>query len=62
MKSLNKGKSPLAKLGSRIQYTISSQGAPCAVCGSTDGVDMHHISPVKHIKEKSALKETHPGD
>jgi len=54
---LSKGKSPLARVGARLQYTLSSQGAPCVVCGSTDKVEMHHTTPMKQLKEKDALKK-----
>lgn len=53
---LSKSKNPIAKLGSRIKYSLSSQGAPCAVCGSTESVEMHHTTPMKQLKEKDALK------
>ena len=54
---LSKSRSPLARLGARLKYTLSSQGAPCAVCGSTDNVQMHHTHPVKDLKEKDYLKK-----
>lgn len=54
--SLSGSKNPIARLGSRIKYSLSSQGAPCAVCGSTQGVEMHHTTPMKLVKEKDALK------
>lgn len=54
--SLSSSKNPIAKLGSRIKYSLSSQGAPCVVCGSTESVEMHHTTPIRLLKEKDALK------
>lgn len=45
---------PIQQLGIRLRNTISSQGAPCIVCGSTEDVHMHHVTPVKNIKAKNA--------
>jgi hypothetical protein len=53
---LSKSTNPIAKLGSRIKYSLSSQGAPCAVCGSTESVEMHHTTPMRKLKEEDALK------
>ena len=40
----------------RLENTISSQGAPCAICGSTEDVQMHHVRALKDIeKSKNAI-------
>jgi group II intron reverse transcriptase/maturase len=49
-------KNPLASMAWRLESTISSQGAPCAVCGSFDDVQMHHVRPLKDIaKSENAV-------
>ena len=52
----NKEKSPLIQLGIRLRNTISSQGAACLVCGTTEDVQMHHIKPLKNLQEINKLK------
>jgi nicotine oxidoreductase len=40
----------------RLESTLSSQGAPCAVCGSFEDVQMHHVRALKDIaKSKNAV-------
>lgn len=53
---ISKNTNPLSSLAGRMQYVLSSQGSPCAVCGSTEDVQMHHTKPMKNIKETDALK------
>jgi len=33
---------------------MSSQGAPCAVCGSFYNVEMHYIRPLKDIDDSKS--------
>jgi hypothetical protein len=37
-----KEKKPLAYRTSKLADTLSSKGAPCAVCGSYEDIQMHH--------------------
>lgn len=49
-------KNPLAAMAWRLDKTISSQGAPCAICGSYKDVQMHHVRALKDIaKSKNAV-------
>ena len=49
-------KNPLAGMAWRLNKTISSQGAPCAICGSYEDVQMHHVRALKDIaKSKNAV-------
>lgn len=51
-----KAKNPLASLAWRLANTLSSQGAPCVVCGSYEDVQMHHVRALKDIaKSKNAV-------
>jgi len=51
-------KNPLAAMAWRLDLALSSQGAPCAVCGSYNDVQMHHVRPLKDIaKYTSAVKK-----
>ena len=54
--ALAQERNPVVQLGMRLKKTLSSQGAPCAVCGSTIDVQMHHTNPVKNIKDKDMLR------
>jgi group II intron reverse transcriptase/maturase len=38
----------------RGSYTF---GLPCAICGSENGVEMHHIRALKHLKGKTAVEK-----
>jgi len=42
-------KNPLASMAWRLASSISRQGAPCAVCGSYEDVQMHHGRALKDI-------------
>lgn len=53
---ISKNVNPLSKMASILQYVLSSQGAPCTVCGSTEDVQMHHTNPMKNIHETNTLK------
>lgn len=44
-----KAKNPLASMAWKLEKTLSSQGAPCAVCGSYEDVQMHHVRALKDI-------------
>lgn len=46
-------KNPLEQMGRRLELTISSQGAPCEICGSYDEVDMHHVNRLSNIKHSN---------
>jgi len=49
-------KNPLASMTWRLANAISRQGAPCAVCGSYEDVQMHHVRALKDIaKSKNAV-------
>ena len=48
---------PVQQLGIRLRNTISSQVAPCTVCGSTEDVQMHHVRPVKDIRATNAREK-----
>ena len=51
-------KNPLIQMGWRLQKTISSQGAGCAIYGSLINVDMHHIRALKDIdKSKNKIHQ-----
>ena len=53
--SANITRNPITQLEIRMRNTISSQGAQCSVCGTTEDVQMHHIKQVKKIKESDKL-------
>lgn len=38
---------------------ISRLGAPCAVCGSYDNVEMHHIRAIKDIEISKTIIQKH---
>lgn len=42
-------KNPLAAMAWRLETALSSQGAPCAICGSFEDVQMHHVRALKDI-------------
>lgn len=44
---------PLASMAWRLAKTISSQGAPCAVCGSYEDIQMHHVRALKDIAKST---------
>ena len=44
-------RNPLAATAWRLETAISKQGAPCAVCGSYEDVQMHHGNPLKNISK-----------
>lgn len=48
-----KAKNPLASTAWRLAKTISSQGAPCAICGSYEDVQMHHTKALKDIAKST---------
>jgi group II intron reverse transcriptase/maturase len=53
-----KARNPLAAMAWRLDKTISSQGAPCAICGSFEDVQMHHVRALKDIaKSKNAVHQ-----
>lgn len=52
---------PILKSG--IYYTrgIRALGLPCAICGTTEGVEMHHIKRMANLKGKTALEQAKTG-
>jgi hypothetical protein len=49
-------KNPLAQMMYRLEKTLSSQGASCAICGSNLDIQMHHVKSLKDIESsKSAI-------
>jgi hypothetical protein len=48
-----KTKNPIASTAWRLAKTISSQGAPCAVCGSYEDIQMHHVRALKDIAKST---------
>lgn len=53
-----KAKNPLASTAWRLAKTISSQGAPCAICGSYEDIQMHHIRALKDkAKSKNSIRK-----
>lgn len=38
-----------------MSKTISSQGAPCAICGSFEDVQMHHVRHLKDIAKSKSI-------
>lgn len=54
----SRNKNPLAQMGWRLEKTISRQGAGCAICGSQNEVDMHHVRALKDIdKSKNVIHQ-----
>jgi hypothetical protein len=43
-------KNPLALMGWRLDKSMSAQGAPCAICGSYEDVQMHHVKAIKDME------------
>lgn len=43
------------EMSTRTQRTIEALNSPCKICGSTINVEMHHINPIKNIKQKDFL-------
>lgn len=51
-----KTNNPLAAMAWRLENTLSRQGAPCAICGSYEDVQMHHVRALKDIdKSKNSV-------
>jgi hypothetical protein len=49
-------KNPLAAMAWRLERTLSRQGATCAICGSNEDIQMHHVRALKDIaKSKNAV-------
>jgi len=49
-------KNPLAAMAWRLESALSRQGAPCAICGSFEDVQMHHVRALKDIaKSKNTV-------
>jgi hypothetical protein len=48
-----KSKNPLSSTAWRLAKTISNQGAPCAVCGSYENIQMHHMRALKDIAKST---------
>nr|AYE93208.1 hypothetical protein C0995_000009 [Termitomyces sp.] len=52
-------KNPLAAMAWRLESTLSSQGAPCAICGSFEDVQMHHVRALKDIAKSETAVHRH---
>lgn len=52
-------KNPLVAMAWRLEKSLSSQGAPCDVCGSFEDVQMHHRRPLKDIDKSTNAKKRH---
>lgn len=52
-------KNPLAAMAWRLESTLSSQGAPCAICGSFEDVQMHHERALKDIAKSTNAVHRH---
>jgi group II intron reverse transcriptase/maturase len=52
-----KTRNPMTQLAMRIRNTLSAQGTPCVICGSTEEVQMHHTKSVKSVKFKDKLEQ-----
>jgi group II intron reverse transcriptase/maturase len=46
-------KNPLAAMAWRLERALSSQGAPCAICGSFEDIQMHHVRALKDIAKST---------
>jgi group II intron reverse transcriptase/maturase len=42
-------KNPLAAMSWRLEKALSSQSAPCSICGSFENIEMHHVRSLKDI-------------
>lgn len=51
-----RAKNPLASMTWRLSNTLSIKGAPCAVCGSYEDVQMHHVRALKDIVKSTNHK------
>lgn len=52
-------KNPLASMTWRLESAISSQGAPCAICGSYEDIQMHHVRALKDIAKSTNAVHRH---
>lgn len=52
-------RNPLVAMAWRLETAISRQGAPCAVCGSYENVQMHHENPLKNISKATDPVKRH---
>lgn len=52
-------KNPLASMAWRLESAISSQGAPCAICGSYEDIQMHHVRALKDIAKSTNAVHRH---
>nr|YP_009710751.1 group II intron reverse transcriptase/maturase [Amanita thiersii]QFZ98699.1 group II intron reverse transcriptase/maturase [Amanita thiersii] len=50
---------PLASMAWRLETSLSSQGAPCVICGSYDDVQMHHVRALKDIEKYKNASHRH---
>lgn len=54
-----KANNPLAAMAWRLEKTLSSQGASCAICGSYEDVQMHHVRALKDISKSTNAIHKH---
>lgn len=52
-------KNPLASMAWRLEKSLSNQGAPCAICGSYEEVQMHHVRALKDIAKSTNAVHRH---
>ena len=52
-------KNPLASMAWRLEKALSKQGAPCAICGSYEDVQMHHVRALKDIAKSTHAIHKH---
>jgi len=52
-------KNPLAQMFWRLQNTISNIGAACAICGTNDDIQMHHVRALKDIASSKSTVVKH---
>jgi len=50
---------PLADMALRLNKTLSSQEAPCEICGSFEDVQMHHVKALKNIAKSTNAVHKH---
>lgn len=50
-----KNRDPLSRAGRYLRKGIINFNSPCAICNSTDEVQMHHIRSIKNLKGRDAF-------
>jgi len=52
-------KNPLASMSWKLEKALSSQGAPCVICGSFEDIQMHHKRSLKDIPKSMNTIQKH---